>query len=52
MIRWSYLRKNLLEFKDSLVDPLGNPTDELEFFQIDSSDLISIHKNRGLTYTH
>ena len=33
-----YLRKNELEFKDSLFDPFGSPTEEKEFFQMGRTD--------------
>ena len=50
--RWSYIRKHELEFKDSLIDPMGNPTNALEYIQIGSSDLLSNYHQFGLYYEH
>ena len=48
--RYSYIRKHEVEFKDSLIDPMGNPTNALEYIQISSSDPYGVYNKRGLQY--
>ena len=46
-----YLRKNELEFKDSLFDPFGTPTEEQEFFQMGHTDQSVRYHPTGALYT-